>query len=283
MEKKHNALDYYFDDLNRCKYITQEQINEKVNEINQLNKLIDAARIEELKREIAEGHLKLVIHCAKEYQNSGAPLADLIQEGNIGLMKAIDTFDPQHGQKFNTYAVWRIKEAILRSIKYDTKLIRTPTYVQEAISRIQKTRHEFEYNYGYEPPMEYLAQQEGMSEQDLEKIMNVSMDPVSIESIVDGGEAKSLKDFIPDPEADLDKDIDYYKLVDLLTRALDLHLTPQEREVIGLRFGLFNETVHTLEECAAKLGKSREHVRQMVETAKDKLEIGAPWLEEFME
>ena len=279
MKEKNNALDYYFDDLNRCKPLSQDEINDKVREIDQT---VDNETIDKLRAEIAESHLKLVIKVAKDYQCSGLSLADLVQEGNIGLMKAIEKYDPNQNLKFNTLAVWWIKETILRAIKYNNKLIRTPTYVQEALARIQKVRSSYEKEHGTDPPLSYLAELENMSEADLEVLMNVTMEPVSIESIVHAGEAKSLKDFIPDPSVDLNESVETYKLVSSIQYVLDTHLTPSEKEVMILRYGLFNETAHTLEESAARMNKSREHIRQLDDSAKKKLKLNAPWLQEFL-
>ena len=283
-EDKVNALDYYFDDINRCKHLTQDQINDKIRLIDTLDPVIDEIQVAALRGEIVESNLKLVIKFAKDYQNVGVSLADLIQEGNIGLMRAIEKFDPNQGIKFTTYAVYWIKQGFLKVIKHNNKLIRTPTYVQEALARIAKARHVYEKEQGVEPSLEYLAAQEGMTEEELEKLYNVSMEPVSLEAIYQGGDApKNLKDFIPDPDVDLDRDIDSSRLSNSLADALNAHLTPAEKEVMILRYGLFNETVHTLEECAGKMDRSREHVRQLEASGKDKLRAAAPDLDDYRE
>lgn len=279
MEEKNNALDYYFDDLNKCKPLSQSQI---VDTIKEMNEALDPDKKSELAGKVAESHLKLVIKFAKEYQSSGVPLADLIQEGNIGLMKAIEKYDPDQGIKFNTHAVWWIRETMLRCIKYNNKVIRTPTYVQEALVRIQKVRALYEKEHGVEPTLEYLASQENMSEVDLEVLLNVTLDPVPLDSMVHGGEAKSLKDFLPDESVDLDNSVDVYMMARSIDYILNKYLSEQEREVITLRYGLFNETAHTLEECASKMGKSREHIRQLDTSAKQKVRDQAPWLKEFL-
>lgn len=279
MDEKNNALDYYFDDINRCKSLSQSQI---VDIIKEMNETLDPGKKAEITKRVAESHLKLVIKFAKEYQSSGVPLADLIQEGNIGLIKAIEKYDPDQGIKFNTHAVWWIRETMLRCIKYNNKVIRTPTYVQEALVRIQKARSVYEKEHGVEPTLEYLAAQENMSEVDLEVLLNVTLDPVPLDSMVHSGEAKSLKDFLPDESIDLDNSVDVYMMARSIDYILNKYLTDPEKEVMVLRYGLFNETAHTLEECAAKMGKSREHIRQLDSSAKAKVREHAPWLKEFL-
>lgn len=236
-----------------------------------------------LQNEIAQANLKLVIKFAKEYQHVGVPLSDLIQEGNIGLMRAIEKFDQTKGLKFTTYAVWWIRQGFLKVIKSNNRLIRIPTHIQETLSRIAKVRAEAVDRTGLDPSLEALAASEGMSAQELETLYNVCMDPISIETVVAGEQAKQLKDFIPDEEVDLEKDIDLASLRNGIADALDKHLTEAEKLVIICRFGLFNETVHTLEEIASKMDKSRERIRQLEATAKAKLKDKVPWLEEFNE
>jgi RNA polymerase primary sigma factor len=276
---KHNSVDYYFDDINRCKPLTQDQINEKINQIKALS-ATDPAIIT-LRDEIIESQLKLVIRFAKEYQKVGVPLADLIQEGNIGLIRAIEKYDPAQGLKFGTYAVWWIKQGFLKVIKQSNKLIRMPTHVQESLSRIEKLRAAFERELGYEPTIEYLAEQEGMTEEELEKLYNVSMEPVSFEYMIQGESPKNLKDFLPDPNVDLDRDVDSSKLADDLIKTFDAHLTPEEKEVMILRYGLCKEMMHTLEESGSRMSKSREHIRQLESSALAKLKLLAPELEDY--
>lgn len=234
-----------------------------------------------LQNEIAQSNLKLVIKFAKEYQHVGVPLSDLIQEGNIGLMRAIEKFDQSKGLKFTTYAVWWIKQGFLKVIKSNNRLIRIPTHIQETLSRISKVRENALETNGVEPSLDFLAKTEGMTEDELETLYNVCMEPISIETVVAGEQAKQLKDFIADEDVDLEKDIDLASLRSGIATALDKHLTSAEKEVIICRFGLFGETVHTLEEIASKMDKSRERIRQLEATAKAKLKVKVPWLEEF--
>lgn len=229
------------------------------------------AGIIELNNAIAAANLKLVIKFAKEYQHVGVPLSDLIQEGNIGLMRAIEKFDPSKGLKFTTYAVWWIKQGFLKVIKQNNRLIRIPTHIQETLSRIAKVRESITEETGSEPTMAYLAEQEGMTEEELEILYNVCMEPISIETVVTGEQNKQLKDFIPDTTVDLEADLDAHSLREEISKALDKHLTSTEKDVIIHRYGLFGQTIHTLEEIATKMDKSRERIRQLEASAKKKL------------
>lgn len=226
----------------------------------------------ELNNDIAAANLKLVIKFAKEYQHVGVPLSDLIQEGNIGLMRAIEKFDPSKGLKFTTYAVWWIKQGFLKVIKQNNRLIRIPTHIQETLSRIAKVRETITEETGSEPTMAFLAEQEGMTEEELETLYNVCMEPISIETVVTGEQNKQLKDFIPDTTVDLEADLDAHSLTEEVKKALDIHLTSTEKDVIIHRYGLFGQTVHTLEEIANLMDKSRERIRQLEASAKKKLE-----------
>lgn len=231
--------------------------------------------------DIAAANLKLVIKFAKEYQHVGVPLSDLIQEGNIGLMRAIEKFDMSKGLKFTTYAVWWIKQGFLKAIKQNNRLIRIPTHIQETLSRISKARETTSEETGVEPTMVFLAEQEGLTEEELEKLYNVCMEPVSIETVVTGEQNKQLKDFIPDTTVDLEADLDAQGLRDEISKTLYKHLTAAEKEVIIHRFGLFGQTVHTLEEIATKMDKSRERIRQLEVSAKEKLRNSAAYLKGY--
>ena len=229
----------------------------------------------EFNNEIAAANLKLVIKFVKEYQHVGVPLSDLIQEGNIGLMRAIEKFEPAKGLKFTTYAVWWIKQGFLKVIKQNNRLIRIPTHIQETLSRIAKVREAYIEETGTEPSLSMVAEQEGMTEEELETLYNVCMDPISIETIVTGEQNKQLKDFIPDTTVDLEADLDAHSLTLEIQKSLDAYLTSVEKEVIIHRYGLFGQTIHTLEEIATKMDKSRERIRQLEASAKKKLETSA--------
>jgi RNA polymerase sigma factor (sigma-70 family) len=223
-----------------------------------------------LQNEIAQANLKLVIKFAKEYQHVGVPLSDLIQEGNIGLTRAIEKFDISKGLKFTTYAVWWIKQGFLKVIKQNNRLIRIPTHIQETLSRISKRRDTIAEETGIELTMAALADGEGMNEEELETLYNVCMEPISIETVVTGEQNKQLKDFIPDTTVDLEADLDAIGLCNEITKGLKV-LTSMEKEVIIDRYGLYGETAHTLAEIATKMNKSRERIRQLESSAKKKL------------
>ena len=300
MKEKNNSVDYYFDDINSCTTLTQAEIVKHIGQIRDPATPPDQAR--ELTNKIIEGQLKLVIKFAKEYQKVGVPLADLIQEGNLGLMRALEKYDTSKDIQFNTYAVWWIKQGFLKAIKGHSKLIRLPTYVQEALSRIEKTRERVEkdiqttltewsefltpdeiadlYKDLKQPTLASLASSEGMSEEELEIVYNISLDPISLDAVVPG-EQKNLKDFIPDINVDIERDVHASRLSDGIRDALQQHLTVEEQEVMVYRYGLFGQTIHTLEECAALLGRSREHIRQIDSTAREKLKKVAAHLDDF--
>ena len=236
----------------------------------------------ELSNEIASANLKLVIKFAKEYQHVGVPLSDLIQEGNIGLMRAIEKFDTSKGLKFTTYAVWWIKQGFLKVIKQNNRLIRIPTHIQETLSRIAKVREAHIEETGSEPLLVVVAEQEGMTEEELETLYNVCMEPISIETVVTGEQNKQLKDFIPDTTVDLEADLDAHCLNEEIKKALDAYLTETEKSVMIHRYGLFGQTVHTLEEIATLMDKSRERIRQLESSAKKKLEKLATGLKGYV-
>lgn len=237
--------------------------------------------ITSLSNEIAEANLKLVIKFAKAYNNIGISIEDLIQEGNIGLMRAIEKFDVSKGMKFATYAVWWINQGFLRVIKQNNRLIRIPTHIQEALRRITKNEQIQIKKTGNKPSMAFLAEQEGLTEDELEILYNVCMEPVSLETLVAGEQTKQLKEFIPDTKIDLEKDFDTKCLADSINFALDNYLTSQEKDVIVHRLGLQGHPPHTLEELSAKLNRSREGVRQLETSALNKLKRNASHLEDY--
>jgi len=236
------------------------------------------------RNKIVNSNLKLVLKFARKVQNYGVPLSDLIQEGNIGLMWAIEKFDASQDVKFSTYAVWWIRKRVLNAIKTSNKLIRVPTHAQEALTRIVRRQDALAEELQREPTLAELAATEIMSEKQLENLFIISTDPISLDSTVsttDDAE-KHIKDMISDPTVDIDEDLDVFKMKYDLAVALDNLLTEQERETIILRYGLFGNTTHTLEEIAQVIGKSREYVRQVEETAFSKIRAKMPHLKEFI-
>ena len=243
-------------------------------------------RIIQNRNDIVNANLKLVVHFAKDYQNLGISLSDLIQEGNLGLLRSIETFDTSKNLKFATFAVWWIRQGFLKTIRKSNRLIRIPHYVQETLARIAKKREELRKLYGMEPNMATLASSENLTEGELEILYNISMDPISLEAVIrSGGEGdgeKQLKDFLPDPSVDLEEDLSNFKLSEALNAMLDAHLTLAEKEVIIMRFGLFKQTAMTLEEIANLMQKSRERIRQIEATALAKLKDSALELKDYL-
>lgn len=240
----------------------------------------------DLRNQIVNSNLKLVVKFAKRYQNLGVPMNDLIQEGNLGLIRCIETFDTKMDLKFATYAVWWIKQGFFKVIRKSSRLIRVPHYVQETLSRINKRRDVYRKENDGEPSLEWLAKSENMTEEELEILYNLSLEPISLEGFIrTGGEGeneKQLKDFLPDPSVDLEEDLDTFKLNETLDEVLSAHLTSVEKTVIINRYGVFNQTALTLEEIANMLGKSRERIRQIEAGALEKLKVFAIDLKEYL-
>ena len=236
------------------------------------------------RNKVVNSNLKLVLKFARKLQNYGLPLTDLIQEGNIGLMRAIDKFDASQEVKFSTYAVWWIRKKVMNAIKTSNKLIRVPTHAQEALSRIIRRQDSLAEELQREPTPKELAATEGMTEEQLEHLFTISIDPISLDSKISTADdsEKHIKDMIPDPAVNLNEDLDAYKMKYDLARAFDALLTEQEKETVILRYGLFGNVTHTLEEIAQVIGKSREYVRQVEEAAFKKIKTEMPQLKEFI-
>jgi RNA polymerase primary sigma factor len=237
----------------------------------------------EARNKVVNCNLKLVLKFARKYQNYGLPLDDIIQEGNTGLMHAIDKYDASMGVKFTTYAVWWIRKRFMNAIKTTNKLIRIPTHSQEALTRILRRQDSLAEELGREPTLSELAATEDMTEEQLEHLFNISADPLSLDSMIASSEdtEKYLKDLIPDPDVDLEEDLDAHKMKFNLAIAVDT-LSEAEHNTIMLRYGLFGHPPHTLEEIAQVIGKSREYVRQVEEAAFEKIRNKMPHLRDFV-
>lgn len=221
-----------------------------------------------LKNKLINANLRLVIKFAKPYQNMGVPLEDLIQEGNIGLMRAVDKFDPSTGNAFTTYAVWWVRQGFLRAMKRHSKMIRLPSHIQDTLSRISKLREELRRDLDREPTGAELAEVIGISEDMIEALFNLTIDPISIDASLrsgsdEGGISKTLKDYIPDSQALPDEILDNELKAQKISDTLKVVLSPIERKILILRYGLQGFDTHTLEEIAVKLSKSRERIRQI--------------------
>jgi len=280
--EQHKGKPYYhaikdmIADIQRAqrKLITmEEQMKMTIGEIKEINRRmsIGEAKARRAKKEMVEANLRLVISIAKKYTNRGLQFLDLIQEGNIGLMKAVDKFEYQRGYKFSTYATWWIRQAITRSIADQARTIRIPVHMIETINKLNRISRQILQETGLEATPEELSKRMDLPEDKIRKVLKIAKEPISMETPIGDDEDSHLGDFIED--TNIESPVDWATNIGLseATQKILNTLTPREAKVLRMRFGINMNTDHTLEEVGKQFDVTRERIRQIEAKALRKL------------
>ena len=270
------SLAQYRDEIQRAqnKLISlQSNAHMSIPEIKDINRRmsIGEAKARRAKKEMVEANLRLVISIAKKYTNRGLQFLDLIQEGNIGLMKAVDKFEYRRGYKFSTYATWWIRQAITRSIADQARTIRIPVHMIETINKLNRISRQMLQEIGREPTPEELAERMDMPEDKVRKVLKIAKEPISMETPIGDDEDSHLGDFIEDQNIDSPIDSASMEGLKEATQGVLSGLTPREAKVLRMRFGIDMNTDHTLEEVGKQFDVTRERIRQIEAKALRKL------------
>lgn len=251
----------------------EEETKLKIAEIKEINRQMSVgeAKARRAKKEMIEANLRLVISIAKKYTNRGLQFLDLIQEGNIGLMKAVDKFEYRRGYKFSTYATWWIRQAITRSIADQARTIRIPVHMIETINKLNRIARQMLQETGQEPTPEELSKKMGLSEDKIRKILKIAKEPISMETPIGDDDDSHLGDFIEDTREISPEDFATIVGLRESVNSILAGLTPREAKVLRMRFGIDMNTDHTLEEVGKQFDVTRERIRQIEAKALRKL------------
>ena len=253
----------YLKEIGRIKLLSPEEEQEVAKKMAEGD---EAAR-----QRMSEANLRLVVSIAKRYVGRGMQLLDLIQEGNLGLMKAVEKFDYTKGYKFSTYATWWIRQSITRAIADQARTIRIPVHMVETINRVLRTSHAMVQKLGREPTTKEIADELHIEQSKVEEVLKIAQEPVSLETPIGEEEDSHLGDFIQDDEASQPSEEATYTLLREQLEEVLATLTPREQQVLRMRFGLIDGKPHTLEEVGKEFDVTRERIRQIESKALRKL------------